>query len=111
MYAIRSYYDAAAPVAGAPYAGYVWKILTGQGPNAPGGAYSYIINGNMVAGFALVGTPANYRKTGVMTFIVSNNGKIYQKDLGPTGLETVKAMEVFDPDSSWALVEEEEQGD
>jgi hypothetical protein len=103
--------DALAPNPGAPYAGYVWKILTGQGPNAPGGAYSYVINGNMIAGFALVGTPAAYRKTGVMTFIVSNNGKIYQKDMGPTGLETVKAMDVFDPDSSWTVVEEEEEGD
>jgi hypothetical protein len=103
--------DAVAPTAGAPYAGYVWKILTGQGPNAPGGAYSYIINGNMVAGFALVGTPLDYKKTGVMTFIVSNNGKVYQKDLGPTGLETVKAMEAYNPDSSWTLVEEEEEGE
>jgi DUF2950 family protein len=103
--------DAVAPTAGAPYAGYAWKILTGQGANAPGGAYSYIINGNMVAGFALVGTPADYRKTGVMTFIVSNNGKVYQKDLGPTGLETVKAMQVYDPDSSWTLVEEKDEGE
>lgn len=100
-------HDAATPNPGAPYAGYVWKILTGQGSNAPGGAYSYIINGNMVAGFALAGTPADYRTTGVMTFLVNNNRKVYQKDLGPTGLETVKAMEVYDPDSSWTLVEDD----
>jgi hypothetical protein len=103
--------DAAAPVAGAPYAGYYWKILTGQGSHAPGGAYSYIINGNMVAGFALVGTPADYRKTGVMTFLVNNNGKVYQKDLGPTGLDAVKAMQVYDPDSSWTLVPEHDEGE
>jgi hypothetical protein len=103
--------DAAAPNPGAPYGGYMWKILTAQGPNAPGGAYSYVINGNMIAGFALVGTPAEYRQTGVMTFIVSSNGKIYQKDLGSKGLDVAKGMTAFDPDASWTLIEVEDEGD
>ena len=86
-----------------PYNGYYWKILKGQGPNAPGGAHSYVINGNMIAGFALVGVPARYLSTGVMTFLVSNHGKILEKDLGEKSLEIVKAMEVFDPDDTWKV--------
>ena len=89
----------------APFHGYVWRILLGQGANAPGGAHSYLINGNMLAGFALVGVPAQYRETGVMTFLVSNHGTIYQKDLGEKSLETAKAMETFDPDDTWTEIE------
>lgn len=85
--------------------GYRWKLLSGQGPKAAGGAFSYVINGNQVAGFACVATPASYRKTGVMTFLVAKNGRIYQKDLGEGGLALVKAMELYDPDDSWTLVE------
>ena len=59
----------------------------------------------------MVGTPVDYRKTGVMSFMVNNNGKVYQKDLGPTGLETVKAMQVYDPDSTWTIVEDDDDGD
>jgi hypothetical protein len=62
--------------------GYRFKILTRQGANAPGGAYSYVINGRMIAGFGMVAYPAEYGESGVMTFIVSHNGKIYEKDLG-----------------------------
>jgi hypothetical protein len=101
--------DAAKPAAGAPYGGYVWKILTAQGPNAPGGAYSYVINGNMIAGFALVGAPVEYRSTGVTTFIVSNNGKLHQKDLGEKTADTVKAMTTFDPDGTWIEIVDENQ--
>jgi hypothetical protein len=97
--------DAARPAAGEPYGGYVWKILTAQGPNAAGGAHSYVINGNMIAGFALVGAPAVYKKTGVMTFIVSNNGTAYQKDLGAGSADAARAMEAFDPDASWTVVD------
>lgn len=85
--------------------GYRWKMLKGQGPKAAGGAYSYVINGHQVAGFALVATPAAYRKTGVMTFIVNKNGRIYEKDLGEQGMDVVKAMEVYDPDDTWDLCE------
>lgn len=93
---------------GAPFGGYYWRILTAQGPHAPGGAYSYVVNGNMIAGFALVGVPAQYRVTGVMTFVVSNHGTIYQKDLGEKTLDVVKEMTTFDPDSSWKPVPEED---
>ncbi len=84
-----------------PFNGYYWKILPAQGANAPGGAYSYVINGNMIAGFALVGVPAQYMNTGIMTFVVSNHGKVLEKDLGEKSLEIVSAMEAFDPDDSW----------
>jgi hypothetical protein len=97
--------DSAYPVEdaakGEPFNGYYWKILTAQGANAPGGAHSYVINGNMIAGFALVGVPAKHRNTGVMTIMVSHHGTIYEKDLGPNGIEAVKAMTAFDPDASW----------
>jgi len=89
-----------------PFGGYYWKILEGQGEHAPGGAFSYVINGNMIAGFALVGVPALHRKTGVMTFIVNNQGKVCQKDLGEKSLEIVEAMKVYDPDETWTRVEE-----
>ena len=84
-----------------PYHGYYFKILTGQGPNAPGGAYSYVINGHMVAGFALVAWPAEYGVSGVMTFIVNQNGTVYQKDLGPKTEGIVKAMTLYNPDRTW----------
>jgi len=84
-----------------PYHGYYFKILTRQGPNAPGGAYSYVINGHMVAGFALVAWPAEYAVSGVMTFIVNQNGTVYQKDLGPKTEAIVKAMTLYNPDRTW----------
>lgn len=85
-----------------PYHGYLYKILTAQGPDAPGKAYSYVINGNMVAGFALVAWPAEYEVSGVMTFIVNQNGIIYEKDLGTHTNEIVKAMTEYNPDSTWS---------
>jgi hypothetical protein len=90
--------------------GYRWKMLKGQGAKAPGGAYSYVINGHQIAGFAFVATPAAYKKTGVMTFIVNKNGKIYEKDLGEKGLDAVKAMELYEPDDTWDLHEPETDG-
>lgn len=94
---------------GAPFNGYYWKILPAQGANAPGGAHSYLINGNMIAGFAMVGVPAKYMETGVMTFLVSHHGKFLEKDLGENEIEIVKAMEIFDPDETWTEVEETEE--
>jgi hypothetical protein len=85
-----------------PYHGYIYKILTAQGPDAPGKAYSYVINGNMVAGFALVAWPAEYGVSGVMTFIVNQNGIIYEKDLGARTDEIAKAMTEYNPDSTWS---------
>ena len=83
--------------------GYRWKMLKGQGAKAAGGAYSYMVNGHQIAGYAFVATPAAYRKTGVMTFVLNKNGKIYEKDLGEQGMETVKAMELYEPDDTWDL--------
>jgi hypothetical protein len=85
----------------APYRGYYYRILTAQGRHAPGGAYSYIINGNMIAGFALVAYPAEYGNSGVMTFIVNQQGIVYQKDLGLSTADAAGAMKLYDPDSSW----------
>jgi hypothetical protein len=84
-----------------PYHGYYYKILKGQGKSAPGGAYSYVINGHMVAGFALVAWPAEHDVSGVMTFIVNQNGKVYQKDLGPKTEAIVKTMTIYNPDRTW----------
>jgi hypothetical protein len=84
-----------------PYFGYYYKILKGQGMNAPGGAYKYVINGHMVAGFALVAWPAEYNVSGVMTFIVNQNGTVYQKDLGPKTTAIAKAMTLYNPDRTW----------
>jgi len=85
----------------APYHGYYFKILTRQGKRAPGGKYNYIINGNMIAGFALVAWPAQWDDTGVMTFIVNQQGKVYQKNLGPKTAKIAAAMTTYDPDDTW----------
>jgi hypothetical protein len=91
----------------APYHGYYFKILTRQGKHAAGGKYSYIINGHMIAGFALAAWPAEWGNTGIMTFIVSQQGKVYQKNLGAKTASIARAMTAFDPDSSWTLAEKE----
>ena len=84
-----------------PYHGYYYKILRGQGKSAPGGAYQYVINGHMVAGFALVAWPAEYGNSGVMTFVVNQNGMVYEKDLGPKTEAFAKAMTLYNPDRTW----------
>jgi hypothetical protein len=91
---------------GDPYRGYHFKILTRQGKSAPGGAYNYIINGNMVAGFAMIAYPADFADSGVMSFIVSHNGKIYEKDLGKESTRIGAATTVFDPGPGWKEVVE-----
>jgi len=90
---------------GTPHRGYYFKILTRQGANPPGGKYDYVINGNMIAGFALVAWPADYRASGVMTFVISHQGKLFQKDLGPDTAKLVEAMTEYNPDKTWELVE------
>jgi hypothetical protein len=87
-----------------PFHGYVYHILTRQGDAAAGGRYDYIINGRMIAGFALVACPTDYRTSGVMTFVISHQGKLYQKDLGPHTTEIARAMTEYNPDSTWTLV-------
>jgi hypothetical protein len=86
-----------------PYHGYYFKILTQQGKHAPGGKYNYIINGHMIAGFALVVWPAEWGNTGVMTFIVNQRGKVYQKNLGPKTASTAAAITTYNPDPTWTL--------
>ena len=93
--------------AGEPYHGYYFKILKGQGPAAPHGQLDYVIKGAMIGGFALAAAPAKYGVTGVKTFIVSQDGVVYEKDLGPKTLEAFHAMERFNPDRTWKPVAEE----
>ncbi len=88
-----------------PFNGYMFRILTSQGPHAPGGAKSYIVDGKMTAGFAFVAYPVDYRSSGVMTFIVDESGTIYEKNLGPDTTKLAQAMTVYDPDSTWHKTE------
>jgi hypothetical protein len=90
-----------------PYHGYFFRVLKGQGPDAPLGQMDYVVNGAMIGGFALIAVPAEYQVTGVMTFIVSNDGVVYQKDLGPNTLEVAKKIDRFNPDKSWSPVVEQ----
>jgi hypothetical protein len=88
-----------------PYHGYYYRILTQQGPSAPGGALNYIVKDKMIGGFALVAYPADYGNSGVMTFIVNHAGTVYQKDLGEQTETIVKTNTSFDPDKSWKKVD------
>jgi hypothetical protein len=89
---------------GDAFRGYHFKILTRQGASAPGGAYSYIINGRMIAGFAMVAYPADYGRSGVMSFIVNHDGKVYEKSLGAGSTKTGAAMTTFNPGAGWKEV-------
>jgi hypothetical protein len=89
-----------------PYHGYFFKILKGQGPAAPLGEIEFVVKGVMIGGFALIAAPAEYGVSGVRTFIVSHDGVVYDKDLGPNTLDEFKEMERFNPDKSWTPVQE-----
>ena len=89
-----------------PYNGYFFKLLEKQGPAAPLGEMDFVVNGVMIGGFALVAAPAEWGVSGVKTFIVSHDGVVHEKDLGPKTLETFRAMDRFDPDRSWTPVPE-----
>ena len=89
---------------GQPYHGYLYKILTAQGKDAAGGAKSYVKNGHMTEGYALIAWPAKYDDTGVMTFIVNQDGVVYQKDLGPRTDALARATSAYNPDASWTKV-------
>jgi hypothetical protein len=91
-----------------PYHGYFYKVLKGQGPAAPLGEMDFVVKGVMIGGFALVAAPAEYRVTGAKTFIVSDDGVVYEKDFGPTTLDEFKKMERFNPDNSWTPVPPQE---
>jgi hypothetical protein len=84
-----------------PFHGYFYRVLRGQGPNAKGGAKSYIVNGRMTGGFGFLAYPAEYRSSGVMTFMVGADGVVYQKDLGPKTADVAKSIRVYNPDASW----------
>jgi DUF2950 family protein len=88
----------------APYHGYYYKVLTRQGPNAPGGALDYTVRGRMIGGFALVAYPAEYRNSGVMTFLVNHRGDVYEKDLGPNTARIAGGITAFNPDNTWRRV-------
>jgi Protein of unknown function (DUF2950) len=92
----------------APFNGYYFKVLTRQGPDAHGGALDYVVNGKMIGGYGLVAYPAEYRNSGVMTFLVNHEGVVFQKDLGPRTAELAERMTSFNPDSSWAKVTDTE---
>ena len=86
----------------APYHGYFYRILLAQGPDAPGGAYDFVVRGHMIGGFALVAYPASYGASGIMTFIVNQDGVVYQKDLGSKTAQAANAMKTYNPDRTWA---------
>jgi hypothetical protein len=88
----------------APYHGYYYKVLTRQGPNASGGALDYIVRGRMIGGFGLVAYPAEYRNSGVMTFVVNHQGNVFEKDLGPNTARIAAGMTAFNPDNTWRRV-------
>ena len=89
-----------------PYHGYYFRILKSQGPSAPGGKFGYVINGNMIAGYALLAYPAKWGNSGVMTFIVNQQGRVYEKNLGPETAKVAGAMTEYNPDPSWRLVQQ-----
>ena len=89
-----------------PFQGYYFRMLRKQGKNAPGGAYDYVVRGNQIGGFAVVAYPAQYRNSGVMTFLVNHDGTVYQKDLGKNTAAKAKAIMQFDPDKTWNKAEE-----
>ena len=88
-----------------PYHGYLYRILLAQGADAPGGAYDFIVKGHMIGGFALVAYPAVYGSSGIMTFIVNQDGVVHQKDLGPKTAQVANAIKAYNPDSTWTRAE------
>ena len=99
-------YQGQASAAPSPYHGYFYRILTAQGKDAPGGAYSYLVKGKMIGGFAVVAYPAEYENSGVMTFIVNYEGKVFQKDLGKNTASVAKGVKEYNPDSTWTEVKQ-----
>ena len=94
-----------------PYHGYCFKVLKGQGPAAPMGEMDFLVGGAMIGGFALAAAPAEYRVTGVMTFMVGPDGVVYEKDFGADTLKTFQSMDKYDPDKTWKVTEDDEEED
>lgn len=99
-------YKGQASITAPPYHGYYYRILTAQGKDAPGGAYSYLVNGKMIGGFAVVAYPTEYGNSGVMTFVVNHDGNVFQKNLGKNTVATGKSMKEYNVDSTWSEVKE-----
>jgi hypothetical protein len=97
----EGYHQAEAGAAPAPYHGYFFRILTAQGPHAPGGARNYVKDGRMTGGFAMLAWPAEYGSSGIMTFLVGEQGVVFQKNLGTGTAEAVKGITTYDPDEAW----------
>ena len=97
--------------AGKPYHGYYFKVLKGQGPAAAMGEMDFVVGGAMIGGFALAAAPAEYRVTGVQTFIVGPDGVVYEKDLGPDTLKTFQSMDKYNPDKTWKVTEDDVEDD
>jgi hypothetical protein len=102
----REGYSAKASGKRVPYHGYYYRILTAQGPDAPGGAYDYLVRGKMIGGFALIAYPAQWAVSGVMTFIVNHEGVVYQKNLGRDTAAIAATIKTYNPDSTWQKVPE-----
>jgi hypothetical protein len=96
---------------GTPYHGYYFKVLKGQGPAAPMGEMDFVVGGAMIGGFALAAAPAEYRVTGVETFMVGPDGVVYEKDLGPDTLKTFQSMDRYNPDKTWKVTEDDVEDD
>src|SRR5882757_5038934 len=96
---------------GTPYHGYYFKVLKGQGPAAPMGEMDFVVGGAMIGGFALAAAPAEYRVTGVQTFIVGPDGVVYEKDLGPDTLKTFQSMDRYNPDKTWKVTKDDVEDD
>src|SRR4029450_557740 len=96
---------------GTPYHGYYFKVLKGQGPAAPMGEMDFVVGGAMIGGFALAAAPAEYRVTGVQTFMVGPDGVVYEKDLGPDTLKTFQSMDRYNPDKTWKVTEDDVEDD
>jgi Protein of unknown function (DUF2950) len=96
---------------GQPYHGYYFKVLKGQGPAAPMGEMDFVVGGAMIGGFALAAAPAEYRVTGVQTFIVGPDGVVYEKDLGPDTLKIFQSMDRYNPDTTWEVTEDDVEDD
>src|SRR5271165_5030056 len=94
-----------------PFHGYYYRVLTAQGVNVKGGAKSYIVDGKMTGGFAFVAYPAEYRNSGVMTFVVNQDGTVYEKNLGPQTADLAKQMKAYSPDKTWKPVWSEDESD
>jgi hypothetical protein len=91
-----------------PFRGYFFKVLKGQGPAAPLGELDFVIDGAMIGGFALVAAPAEYKVTGVKTFMVSHDGIVYEQDLGPDTLSLFAKIERYDPDKTWVRTDDDQ---